>query len=496
MTSSLKKHPAHLEHDPARVIARFFLPGDELTSSPSRVSQVVARVRKMSADQIESTAAAVLADFSARHPDAAAILTANARAVGRRILEEHRVDDAHAIVLGAAFTAEYAVEGAALCNPSAVPHPSQEGLAPGELRVAISLRGIGEGHISSIEFVEAVIGVDGTWTFGERSPEAFVAAISHGDWATDHFSRTLEDEGHLTDHISAVLNELPERFGVAELESTLRGLPAQLSARPDIHLPLQALRDVAASAYHAEFGPDTPLSGRVLMPVSPEESNGVEDARFVLFTHPDGRTEYRATFTAYDGLAIAPRLITSDDLAGFAVHRLTGSGARNKGMALFPRLVGGKHLALSRTDGESISLASSDDGVIWDYQGIVHRPTEMWEVIQLGNCGSPIETPAGWLVLIHGVGPLRTYSLGAMLLDLDDPARVVARTMTPLLTPEGEMRAGYVPRIVYSCGGIVHDGTLWIPVGVGDSRIQVYSIGVAELIDAMIWEEAPARASV
>lgn len=211
----------------------------------------------------------------------------------------------------------------------------------------------------------------------------------------------------------------------------------------------------------------------------------MEDARFVRFTDADGAVGYRATYTAYNGHDIAPRLITSPDLNEFAIHRLTGSGAHNKGMALFPRLIGGHHLALSRTDGENISLARSTDGVIWEDVGIVHRPTELWELVQLGNCGAPIETDRGWLVLTHGVGPLRTYSLGALLLDLDDPSRVIARSTEPLLRPSAGLRDGYVPRVVYSCGAIAHRGTLWIPVGVGDSRIRIFSIAIDEVIASL-----------
>ena len=286
-----------------------------------------------------------------------------------------------------------------------------------------------------------------------------------GDWSRKHFGRALEHEGHLTDLANAVLSELPERFTVAELEYALLELPDQLSTRPDSRGPTQAMRDMASSAYRADFTPDTPLSARMLLPVAAEENHGMEDARFVRFTDADGVVGYRATYTAYDGHDIAPRLITSPDLSEFAIHRLTGSGAHNKGMALFPRLVGGHHLALSRTDGENISLARSTDGVIWDDVGIVHRPTELWELVQLGNCGAPIETDRGWLVLTHGVGPLRTYSLGALLLDLDDPSRVIGRSTEPLLQPVGDRRDGYVPRVVYSCGGIAHRGTLWIPMG-------------------------------
>ena len=242
------------------------------------------------------------------HPHATAILTANARAVGRRILQEHAVDDAQAIVLGAAFTAEYAVEGAALCNPSAVPILRRTGSRPGELRVAMSLRGIGEGHISAIEFVGGRHRRRRHMDVRRSIAETFVATISHGDWSADHFSRVLENEGHLSDHTSAVLGGLPDRFACSNWKAPYASLPEQLSAARRPPRAAETLREMAATAYHAEFATDSPLSGRVLMPVSPEENNGVEDARFVLFTHPDGRTEYRATFTAYNGLAIAPTI--------------------------------------------------------------------------------------------------------------------------------------------------------------------------------------------
>jgi predicted GH43/DUF377 family glycosyl hydrolase len=482
---TIREHPAGLDHDPARVVARFFLPGEGLRSSHSRVAQIIARVLAVPAALTEQMAAHVVRELSARHTGVADLLAANARAVASRIVGHAPLTDAQGAVLGAAFTAEYAVEGAALCNPSAVEHPSQDGLGPNELRVAIALRCIGEGHVSSIGFAEAVIDADEGWTFEQRSTPLTLPLVQGAEWSRQHFGRALEHEGHLTDLASAVLSNLPERFSVAELEYALLELPDQLSTRPDSRWPTQAMRDMAASAYRAEFSPATPLSGRMLLPVDAEENHGMEDARFVRFTGADGVTGYRATYTAYDGRDIAPRLITSPDLREFTIHRLTGSGAHNKGMALFPRLVGGLHLALSRTDGENISLATSVDGVIWDDAGIVHRPTELWELVQLGNCGAPIETESGWLVLTHGVGPLRTYSLGAILLDLDDPSRVVGRLREPLLQPARMMRDGYVPRVVYSCGAIAHRGTLWIPVGVGDDRIRVFSIAIDEVISSL-----------
>ncbi|ANJ27972.1 glycosylase [Agromyces aureus] len=483
----MRAHSAHLDHDPSRVVARFFLPGEGLASSHSRLTQIVARVLDSPPQLTQESADRVVEDLAERGLDRGGIdlILANARAVRSRVLDSAVLTPSQALVIGAAFTAEYAVEGAALCNPSAMVHPSQEGLAPDQLRVAVALRCIGEGHISSIGFAEAMIDADDTWTFLPRAAPVTGPVISAGDWSRHHFGRALEHEGQLSDLANAVVGTLPDRFSVPELERALLTLPDELSSRPDSREPIRALRDMAASAYRADFATSAPLSARVLLPVAPQEDHGVEDARFVRFTDEGGTTGYRATYTAYDGRDIAPRLITSPDLRSFAVHRLTGTGARNKGMALFPRLVGGRHLALSRTDGENISLARSDDGVIWDDVAIVHRPTELWELVQLGNCGSPLETEEGWIVLTHGVGPLRTYSLGALLLDLDDPSRVIARSTTPLLEPRGDLQDGYVPRVVYSCGGIVHRGILWVPVGVGDARVQVYSIAIDELVSSM-----------
>ncbi len=482
---TLNAHNAHLEHDPSRVVARFFLPGEGTLSSQSRIEQIVERVLAIPATEVTQTARKVLADFSDRHADAESVLMATADEMASRMAHEHTMTRDQKLVLGSAFTADFAVEGAALCNPSTVVHPSQDGLAPGELRVAVSLRCIGEGHISSIGFAEAVIGAYDAWTFADRAIPLTRPAIDVGSWSRAHFRRALEESAGLSDLATAVLGALPERFTSVDLERAIAELPRAMAMRPNTRAPLQMLREMAAAAYQAEFPPASPLSSRMLMPVTSEEDRGVEDARFVRFTHPDGTTQYRATYTAYDGTHIAPRLILSPDLVSFSFHRLTGTGARNKGMALFPRLVGGRHLAISRTDGENITLAASADGLIWHNEGIIHTPKETWELIQLGNCGAPIETSDGWLLLTHGVGPLRTYSIGALLLDLDDPSKIIGRTTAPLLQPQGEMINGYVPRVVYSCGGIVHRDTLWLPVGVGDNRIRVYSYRIPDLWAAM-----------
>jgi predicted GH43/DUF377 family glycosyl hydrolase len=283
----------------------------------------------------------------------------------------------------------------------------------------------------------------------------------------------------------AVLAALPDPFDAEDLGRVLIEAQQNLFPRPGLQDTADLLRGLVASAYEVDFAAGSQLSSRTLMPGSAEESNGIEDARFVQFTDAGGSVQYRATYTAYDGLHIAPRLLTSPDLRVFRAQRLTGPAARNKGMALFPRLIGGRHYSLCRSDGESSYLSSSTDGLRWGKAELIRQPQQSWEILQVGNCGSPIETPAGWLVLTHGVGPMRVYRIGAMLLDLDDPTRVLGYLERPLLQGEQDQREGYVPNVVYSCGGLVHDGRLWLPYGIGDARIAVDWVDLADLLAAM-----------
>lgn len=415
--------PGQLLPDPRRVIARLFLPAAE-PGAPSREAATVTRILALPENVVQVEADRLLVGFSPRHRDLRGMLAAHTAIVASQLpdLDLTGLSSARALLVGACFTAEYAVEGAALCNPSAVAHPDQSGLDPGQLRVGVSLRGIGEGHLSSIGFATAVVGADGTWTFDRR--------------------------------------DLPAVAGTAD--------PA-----------------AGDGAWQVGFPPDTDLSQEVLLPAAPEESNGLEDARFVRFTDDDGTVDYRGTYTAYDGRRITPRLLRSTDLRTFTSSRLTGPAARNKGMALFPRTVHGRQLALCRADGVSNSLSSSADGLTWDQPRPVEEPERSWELVQIGNCGSPIETDRGWLVLTHGVGAMRTYSIGVILLDLDDPSVMIGRLDEPLLRTSPDERDGYVPQVVYSCGGLVHDGTLWVPHGIGDVRIGVVRADLTEVLDAM-----------
>lgn len=424
MTLTARDHGIELDHDMNRVIAQLFLPGESIAPLRPQAELIAERVRALSREQAEELTRRLLATFGPRHPDLAGLFSRNAQYVLSRIGETIDEDTPHHLLLGGTMTNEYSVEGAALCNPSAAPHPDQSDLAPGQLRLVVSLRQIGEGHISSLGFVSAIVGPGDSFAFEERRTPLVTPEITstEGGWST----------------------------------------------------------------YRADFDPGSSLSQRVIMPVIDDERNGIEDARLVLFTSEDGSTEYRATYTAYDGRSVTPRLLTSSDLTSFTSHALTGSAATNKGIAPFPRPIGGELYALVRSDGETTGLAHSPDGLAWGRETTIRGPVLPWEIVKSGNCGCPIETDRGWLVLTHGVGAMRVYSMGAMLLDLDDPTRVISVLPEPMIRSAGSMQPGYVPNVVYSCGGIVHEGTLWIPHGVGDDRIRVASVGLDELLGAMV----------
>jgi predicted GH43/DUF377 family glycosyl hydrolase len=433
---------------------------------------------------VVAEAARIRERFGSRHEDLESVLRANAAAV--RGLGATAVDTHLETVIGAAFTAEFAVEGAALCNPSAVVHPDQRNLTRGQVRVLLSVRSIGESHVSSIQFCEAIIGPGRTWSFTDRAAPLHVPQIAEGTWSRDQFVRALERDGGTDELVRAIAQGLTDHFASGAIEWAAQHLPAPYLHHTHAREQLDWIRVVAGSAYRAEFAEGSEISSRVIVPSADEERNGVEDARFVRVDRDGGEDAiYRGTFTAYDGSTIGSRRISTTDFRVFEVERLTGSPAQTKGMALFPRRVGGAHLALSRGDGETIGLSRSADGLHWEDEVALRGGSAAWEVVQGGNCGSPIETTAGWLVLTHGVGPMRVYSIGAILLDLDDPSIVVGVLDAPLIEPAGEHSAGYVPNVAYSCGGVVHDGVLWIPYGVSDDRIRVCSVLLKDVLEAM-----------
>jgi len=486
----LRRADARLDADPQRVISRLFVPGEELMTGRPRVDRVVGRVLELPEADVAVMAQQIRDGFGDRHRDLVGMLTDHAAIGSVHLPDSTRISSDRAIVLGAALTSEYAVEGAALCNPSAVLHPDQSGLAAGQARLAISLRGIGEGHSSSIGFCEAVVGPGPSWTFLDRTLPTVAGTPAKTTFHRDSLRAILEDSHQLDEFVQAVLEALPDEFDSQVLERVFDHVAVALLARQTGKGSKDRLRHIVSSVNQTSFPADVSLGQQVLLPAHAEERQGLEDARFVLFSEDDGTTRYYATYTAWDGVTIAPRVLVSSDLRVFKMHRPAGPAARNKGMALFPRRVGGRYAALCRPDGETNGIAFSDDGRVWGEPVVVAPPTLPWELMQVGNCGSPIETPQGWLVLTHGVGPMRVYSIGVLLLDLDDPSRVVARLREPLLTPTGSRADGYVPNVVYSCGGVVHDGLLWMPYAVGDARIEVGWVPVDELLAAMTPEAA------
>ncbi len=477
---------AQLRPDPGRVIARVFLPGEELPHLKSRAGAVVQRVLALTEEQCEQLLAGILADFAGRHRDFEGVLAAHASVVSSHLGHSVDLTPARTLLLGASFTAEFAVEGAALCNPSAVLHPDQGSLQPGQARVAISLRGVGEGHISSVGFATAVAGPGDAWSFDPRPMPAVAAVTTAGRLHPEHVRAVLADQGCTDELANSVLGAVPSEFGGPDLERALAATPPDLVLRPEAQATTDLLRRVVSSAYGAAFPPDVTLGQQVLLPVVAEERNGMEDARFVRFVEDDGSVDYRGTYTAYDGQQITCRLLTSPDLRVFQAYRLAGPAAANKGMALFPRRIRGRYVSLCRTDGETTCLTWSPDGYVWSDAVPVQSPSSPWELLQVGNCGSPIETDRGWLVLTHGVGPMRRYAIGAILLDLDRPSELIGGLDHPLLQAAADEQEGYVPNVVYSCGGIVHDGLLWLPYGIGDARIGIASIPVDKLLDELL----------
>jgi predicted GH43/DUF377 family glycosyl hydrolase len=472
--------------DDRRIIIKLFVPGEDAQRTQSRASSLIERITRLPEDEITKLLDEVLARFGGRHHDILSTFQHHFDLVHHRVPPAIDLSPSARTLIGAYFSHEFAVEAAALCNPSMVQHPDQSGCEPGELRVAISLRQVGEGHISSIGFATAVVGPDTGFRLEDRGGPLLTGQRTGARHLRDLLAAGLAEEDVDNELSATVLNELPERYDDADFEDVLGHLPAELLARWSTSETLEAIRRIVATDYAVTFPATVPLHQRVLWPAAPAESNGMEDARFVHMVEPDGRSSYHATYTAYDGRHIGGRMLSTRDLRHFEVTALRGPAALNKGMALFPRQVGGRFLALCRSDGETLGLSTRDDKSRWQDPVPLLVPHRGWDLIQVGNCGSPLETEAGWLVLTHGVGPMRRYAIGAMLLDLHHPERVIADLPGGLLEPDETEREGYVPNVVYSCGGLIHEGRLWLPYGASDVRVGFASICVDDLIDQMV----------
>ncbi|MEY2434701.1 MAG: hypothetical protein QOC92_4426 [Acidimicrobiaceae bacterium] len=472
--------------DPSRVVARLFVPGQELLAgNESRASGVVERILSLDDAEVERALASVMQRFAPRHRALTEVFSLHADRISNRISDDVTLSESRRLLLGATFTHEFAIEAAALCNPSVVAHPDQRSAPPGGLRFVMSVRGIGEGHRSSIGFRTGSIGTDGSVTIDTAGSFPTTGSLAAGPFDRAVFHGRLFEIGADGENAAYVLDALGGQFTDSELDLALKRLRAQRDTRRTAGKTSRHLRAIAACSYTTEFPVATDISERVLWPATTAEAQGMEDARFVRFENDDGTSVYYATYTAFDGVAITQQLLETNDFVTFTASPIVGAAAGNKGLALFPRRIGGRFAALSRCDRETNSIAFSDNPRCWGDAVTVQHPVEPWETIQLGNCGSPIETSEGWLVLTHGVGPMRTYSIGALLLDLDDPTVIIGRLHEPLLVPARDEQDGYVPNVVYSCGALLHADTLVIPYGIGDSAIGIATVPVAPLLAAL-----------
>jgi predicted GH43/DUF377 family glycosyl hydrolase len=421
-------HALRLRADPSRVVVRpFHLPPKADPTIQSRGERLVEHVLSMDEAAVNAELSLVFKDFEARHWQTRKVFESRfAQIEADQGLDGKKLDQGQRELIGAYFCHEYSYAAAALMNPSVVEHPDQSGLAEGSVRILMSLRAVGEGHISSIAFREGIVSANREF---ELMPEPPFATAAN----------------------SAVVNH--DRSDEA---------------------PITVRR-----------GEDSTLSGTLLFPITDAQRNGLEDLRLVHFQHPDGRKEWLGTYTAYNGYAIRSELLRTRDFRSFDMVPLTGSAARNKGMALFPSAPDGVYRMIGRQDGENLFLIESDDLESWGEGQLLMKPKYPWEYVQIGNCGSPIELPEGWLVLTHGVGAMRKYSVGAALLDKKDPSKVIGRTTQPILSAADEDREGYVPNVVYSCGGMIVGEDLFLPYGVADSSVAFAFVSISDLLNVM-----------
>jgi predicted GH43/DUF377 family glycosyl hydrolase len=483
MRLSIERKPIRVNPDPKRVIARFFFNGND------RAKEVIERVMQISEEVAFGIVSPLLQEYSKRHRNITRVLNRHCSKLKPLFLELNIDYDTLTInrklLIGSYFTHEYSIESAAFFNPSIVEDPDQTELQDGQRRVIISFRAVGEGHISSITFRRGLIDKDNNITIlpaGNYIDEAEIVRNAV------YNKKLFFDKAAITQINIDVLHELESKldhhFEYANLRRII--IDSQKLQESDMKkLEYDKVLWLADSYYEIVFSLDTDISDRVIFPISEYERKGIEDARFVQFRNDDDTSVYYATYTAYDGALIMPKLLQTTDFYNFKIMPLYGAGAQNKNLALFPRKVNGKFVMISRIDGCNNYIMYADKINIWEKPIMLQQPRFSWEFVQIGNCGSPIETKDGWLMITHGVGPMRRYVLGASLLKLDDPAIEIGRLREPLLIPNSDEREGYVPNVLYSCGAIVHNEKLIIPYGVSDSSTAFAEVSLQELLDKL-----------
>jgi predicted GH43/DUF377 family glycosyl hydrolase len=476
----VRRLPHRLSRDASRTIARFFWP-----ATSRRARSIVKRVMRLGPASVSRLLNGCYEDFGDGYEDLPSIFADHYRIVRDQISFSHEPTPEQAHLIGAYFTMEYAYASAAFFNPSMVPAQDQTGLDEGSTRFIMSLRAVGEGHISSIVFRGGVLDADCNITFDPvRKRSRRLRVVEDRTFPKQRFRQKLIEAGAYSELANAVFTLLDDEFSLSELAESISRIRSKADD-PDL---LAAGEDMMMWLAHSNYQVQAPagadLSEIVLFPISENESKGVEDMRLVRFVDDDGSWRYYGTYTAYNGSVILPQLMELRE--GTAeVHTLGGKYAVDKGMALFPRRIGDSYAMVARHDGRNLYLMTSDNIRFWNESHRLLEPRYAWEFVQIGNCGSPLETDAGWLLITHGVGPMRRYALGAALLDRDDPTKVLGRLKRPLLRPLAEESDGYVPNVVYSCGCMIHGDNLVIPYGISDVESGFAIVSLPALLERL-----------
>lgn len=477
---SINRSTTILKANPKRVILLFNDLGMGTYMTTNRSQALVNRAMSLTEETVESLYEELLDQFSHRHKNIEHTFLKHYKKVEFLIPPDTAISEKRSKLLGAYFTKEYSIQSAALFNPSIVPHPYQENLNEGEKRIIISLRSVGEGHISSIEFREGIVSADGKISL---EPETAFTSCSEKDLNFEYNRNQLKERTSIISNLNQnIFDKLPDTFTLKEYTGHL-----QRNAFTEYDdLTQKFMDELVDTNYDIEFNVDTAISERVVFPSAKGESMGMEDVRFVEFTHEDGKKEYIGTYTAYNGHKITPQLIITKDFIHFEVRTMFGKAVSDKGFALFPEKISGQFMMTARQGGENLTIMTSDDLYNWENYEVIMEPEFGWGLVQQGNCGSPIKTDKGWLLITHAVGPLRKYTISAVLLDLDNPGKIIGKLKEPLISPNEDEREGYVPNVVYSCGAMIHNKNLIIPYAMSDSASSFATISVAEILDNMM----------
>lgn len=479
----VEKSRIRIKPSAKRWLLRPFVPGN-----PNQVENILQRILFTDRKHTEDMYRRVFQKYKHFHKDIEEIFLRHYEHVQHRIPQDFQIDNNVKLIIGAYFSQFYALESTALFNPSIVINPNKNSNDK-SLNFILSLRTVGEGHISSVVFREGTI--DENFEITIKEPQPFImepVKTMIRPYEKERFIKNLNG-GSLNNELKELIfKSLPNEFSFEELNSLLEIQQKNPNNIEPLVLDetINNIRNLALSNYDIAFSAEQDISERVIYPMSPSQTNGIEDARFVRFEEDNGEFKYYATFTAYDGRRIVPELLETKDFLNFKVSTLSGPKAKNKGMALFPKKVDGNYMMLGRQDNETISLMTSNDPLYWKDAIPLAKPTYAWEFIQIGNCGSPIELDEGWLVLTHGVGAMRRYCIGAMLLDKKNPDKVLGRLKRPLLEPIGEESFGYVPNVLYTCGALEFNGRLIIPYAMSDSKTLFAHVDIQEMLSEMV----------